>query len=132
MKVQLDNSEILDAINAYAKDLGLPVEDKHVEVTLRAGRGGNGYTADIDITEEAPTTKKPKPKKAKAKTKRTPRAAEAEPAKVVEEAAEVVETAPVEETAEAEEAQDTPEAEAQLIPEEQPDWTPAAADSLFD
>ncbi len=50
MKIELNDSEIKDAVAAYVATQGVSTEDKDVQVTLRAGRGENGYTAEIEVS----------------------------------------------------------------------------------
>ena len=49
MKIILVQTEIEDAIKAYVGN-NVSLGDQELEVDLTAGRGGNGFTAEIAVT----------------------------------------------------------------------------------
>lgn len=49
MKIILIQKEIEEAIKAYAGE-AINLEGRELEVDLTAGRGGNGFTAEISVT----------------------------------------------------------------------------------
>lgn len=49
MQITLNESEIVQAIKDYIGNQGIGVTDKHLEVSMVAGRGANGYSANIEI-----------------------------------------------------------------------------------
>lgn len=51
MKLEINETEINNAIIAYVNTLGLDTTGKDVEVSIVAGRGSNGNKAEIEITE---------------------------------------------------------------------------------
>lgn len=51
MNINLNNSEIVQAITDYIATLGLNLKNKDVEVRLIAGRGSNGHSAQIDVKQ---------------------------------------------------------------------------------
>jgi hypothetical protein len=57
MIVSLNHREICTALVEFIGNQGYPVTDKRVEVTLTAGRGEKGHTAQI-IFEDKPTPEK--------------------------------------------------------------------------
>ena len=55
MQITINQSEIKEAIVKYVGTQGISLIDKKIEITLTAGRGPNGMTADINLipqTEE--------------------------------------------------------------------------------
>jgi hypothetical protein len=60
MKITLIQSEIEQALKQYVASQGIAVTGKSIEVSITAGRGANGTTAELDIvdfiTEKAPET----------------------------------------------------------------------------
>ena len=55
MKLTFDSSEIEQALISYVSTQGIDLADKNVSVSMTAGRGPNGHTAELDITTK-PTT----------------------------------------------------------------------------
>lgn len=53
MKLILSQEEIFKALRDYAINSGLALNNKHIEVTLTAGRKDNGVSATLDITDNA-------------------------------------------------------------------------------
>jgi len=49
VKINLDEQEIQNALVEYINLQGIDLSNKAVEVTLTAGRGVNGHSAQIDI-----------------------------------------------------------------------------------
>ena len=49
MKINLDESEIQKALVEYINNQGIDLSQKTVSVTLTAGRGVNGHSAQIEI-----------------------------------------------------------------------------------
>lgn len=49
MKINLDQVEIQSALIEYINNQGIDLTQKKVQVTLVAGRGPNGHSAQIDI-----------------------------------------------------------------------------------
>ena len=49
MRITLNENEIKEALVQYVSGHGVDVTGRKVEVSLTAGRGVNGHTADIDI-----------------------------------------------------------------------------------
>ena len=64
MKIFLAHSEIQEALTQYVSNRGFDTNGQDVTVTLKAGRGAKGYSAEVDIVPEGTGT--PKTKKAKA------------------------------------------------------------------
>jgi len=65
MQVTLNQAEIERAIIAFVGNQGISITGKNVEVTLVAGRGPQGMTASIDISNDdlppvGPITRKKK------------------------------------------------------------------------
>lgn len=54
MRITLNENEIKEALVRYVAGQGVDVSGRNVEVSMTAGRGANGYTADIDITDAKP------------------------------------------------------------------------------
>ena len=52
MKIEINQAEIEAAIVAYVGSQGIDVEGKDVGVDMVAGRGANGYTASITLTDK--------------------------------------------------------------------------------
>ena len=50
MKIDLNQSEIETALVAYIADQGIDLTGKNIEVSLVAGRGVNGHSASIEIS----------------------------------------------------------------------------------
>ena len=62
MKIELNEIEIIEAIIEYVSDKGINTTDKQVDVTLVAGRGSNGHSANIALatrSTEGTVTKEP-------------------------------------------------------------------------
>ena len=59
MKIELNDSEIKAAVAVYVATQGVNTEGKEVNVTLRAGRGENGYSAEIEVAASDVTTNTP-------------------------------------------------------------------------
>ena len=55
MQLSLNDSEIRQAVADYVAGQGISVVDKKVDVVLKAGRGENGYSATVDITDNNST-----------------------------------------------------------------------------
>ncbi len=53
MKITLVHAEIEAALINYVATQGIDISDKDVTVDMTAGRGGNGYTAEISISIKA-------------------------------------------------------------------------------
>jgi hypothetical protein len=51
MNISINNSEIQEALIAYVGTLGIDLKNKTIEVSMVAGRGSNGYSANIGITK---------------------------------------------------------------------------------
>lgn len=49
MNISLNNSEIEEALVHYIRSQGIDLADKAIGVTLVAGRGANGHSANIAI-----------------------------------------------------------------------------------
>jgi hypothetical protein len=65
MQITLDQDEILEAIEASVRSQISVSEDQEINITLKAGRGDNGYTATLEIrpkTFSEPYTKRITPK----------------------------------------------------------------------
>jgi hypothetical protein len=54
MRINLDEAEIHQALKEFVENQGIPLVNKTVEVTMKAGRGKNGYKAQVVIS--APDT----------------------------------------------------------------------------
>jgi len=50
LKIDLNQSEIETALVAYIADQGIDLTGKSIEVSLVAGRGVNGHSASIEIS----------------------------------------------------------------------------------
>ena len=55
MKLTFDSSEIEQALISYVSTQGIDLADKNVTVSMTAGRGPNGHTAELDITTKKET-----------------------------------------------------------------------------
>jgi hypothetical protein len=55
LQVTLDNDSIIAAIKDYVEHSGIDTTNKEVEISLRAGRGTNGYSAIISIADKKRT-----------------------------------------------------------------------------
>jgi len=53
MNITLNDDEIKDGLVAYIATQGIDLNQKHIEVSLTAGRGPNGYSADVMIVPNA-------------------------------------------------------------------------------
>ena len=53
----LNQPSIEDALKQYVSDMGIIIADADVEITLTAGRGVNGHSADIIISRGSETPK---------------------------------------------------------------------------
>lgn len=53
MKIELNDAEIKNAIEAYVATQGVSTHGKEVTVSLRAGRGDNGFTAEVELEASA-------------------------------------------------------------------------------
>lgn len=49
MRITLNQNEIEQALRNYVASQGIELRDKQVEVTLTAGRGANGFYAELNI-----------------------------------------------------------------------------------
>ena len=58
MQITLNQSEIENAIITFVGSQGIAITGKNVDVTLTAGRGPNGMSASIDISNDAAKPKK--------------------------------------------------------------------------
>lgn len=56
MNISLNNEEIEIAIINYIESQGISMECKIPVVNVIAGRGDNGFRAEVDIREEIPST----------------------------------------------------------------------------
>jgi hypothetical protein len=54
MQITLNQAEIESVIISYISDQGISITGKSVSVSLTAGRGVNGMTASINITDTKP------------------------------------------------------------------------------
>ncbi len=63
MDITLNHEEISVAITNYVGNQGINLENKETKVDLTAGRGGNGYSATIAITDPVPQKPKKTPQK---------------------------------------------------------------------
>jgi len=52
MKLTFDSSEIEQALISYVSSQGIDLSDKNVSVSMTAGRGPNGHTAELNITHK--------------------------------------------------------------------------------
>ncbi len=50
MRITINEATIKEAIVGYIEDQGFNLTGKHVEIDLKATRGPEGYSAEIDIT----------------------------------------------------------------------------------
>lgn len=57
MRIMLNQSEIEQALRQYAASQGIDVQGKRVEITLTAGRGANGFYAELNIEPKAEADK---------------------------------------------------------------------------
>ena len=55
MQINLNNDEILSAIEDYVSGQGISTAGKTLTITLKAGRGEKGMSATVTIREGAPT-----------------------------------------------------------------------------
>jgi len=62
MQITLNQKEIEKAIISFVGNQGIAITGKHVNVTLVAGRGPNGMSASIDISNDDPVTNVPTPR----------------------------------------------------------------------
>ncbi len=51
MRINLDESEIVQALREFIETQGIPLSGKEVTVHLTAGRGANGHKAQVDIVK---------------------------------------------------------------------------------
>lgn len=51
MRINLNQTEIYQALREYVETQGIPLSGKSVEVTLIAGRGANGHKAAVAISK---------------------------------------------------------------------------------
>jgi len=49
VNISLNNEEIESALRQFVKSLGIDLTNKEIDITMVAGRGGNGYKAEISI-----------------------------------------------------------------------------------
>ena len=49
MKIILGQNEIEVALTEYISNQGISIKGKHVEIDMTAGRGVNGFTAELNI-----------------------------------------------------------------------------------
>jgi len=54
MKIHLDEPEIQKALLEFLISQNIPLDDKDITITLTAGRGVNGHSADFDIVDKVP------------------------------------------------------------------------------
>lgn len=52
MQITLNHDEIMDAVTQYVANQGIAITGKKIDVTMTAGRGSNGYTANVDLLQE--------------------------------------------------------------------------------
>lgn len=50
MRINLDENEIHQALREFVENQGIPLVNRTVEVTMKAGRGANGYKAAVVIS----------------------------------------------------------------------------------
>ena len=50
MRITLHNEEINQALTAYISSAGINLDGKDVEINIIAGRGTNGYSAELDVS----------------------------------------------------------------------------------
>lgn len=55
MRIVLDQRDIEKALDAYIEHLGFDLDNKSTSVDLTAGRGANGFTAEVTVEELLPT-----------------------------------------------------------------------------
>jgi len=53
MQINLNNEEILSAIGAYVSEQGISTTGKDLSISIKAGRGNNGMSATVNITEQS-------------------------------------------------------------------------------
>ena len=58
MSLTLNDEEIKQAITQYVNKQGIDTTDKEVDVIIKSGRKGNGYTAAVTITDQPTKTVK--------------------------------------------------------------------------
>ena len=51
MNITFKHEEIVQAIVNYTQSRGIDLKKSLIEVNLTAGRGGNGYTAQVEILD---------------------------------------------------------------------------------
>jgi hypothetical protein len=51
MRINLDENEIHQALREFVENQGIPLVNKDVLVTMKAGRGANGYKAAVVISK---------------------------------------------------------------------------------
>lgn len=51
MNIQLNQAEICNAIKEYLANQGIDLQHKVIGVALTAGRGSNGHSANVNISE---------------------------------------------------------------------------------
>lgn len=51
MNITINANEINEAITSYVSELGIDTTGKNIEVHMVAGRGSNGFSANIEITK---------------------------------------------------------------------------------
>ena len=56
MRINLEESEIIQALREYIEGQGFPLLGKSVDVRLIAGRGANGHKAQVDISKPSTET----------------------------------------------------------------------------
>jgi len=49
MKITLSETDLKDAIQQYISQMGVDLSNKRVEISMTAGRGTNGHTANLEI-----------------------------------------------------------------------------------
>jgi len=54
MKLTFDSHEIEQALISYVSSQGISLSNKEVSVRMVAGRGQNGYSAELDIITKTP------------------------------------------------------------------------------
>ncbi len=58
MQITLNHQEIETAITEYIGNQGIQIQDKTTAVSMTAGRGNNGYTANVLISSTVDDTPK--------------------------------------------------------------------------
>lgn len=56
MQITIDDTEIKEAINDFIAKQGIAITDKKLSISFTIGRGGNGNSATVDISEPTVNT----------------------------------------------------------------------------